>query len=458
MSFVSWKIGRLDLANLNFARLNHVLIPATKEGRDAQRDRPIVRVLLAPIGRLYFALTDVGRGLFGLAFIAGLMGLDVLRGQNYYAAAALWTLLLGSLSARRALTPFGLSVEVHAPARAMAGEPIPFRIVLRSDGDAPLEALRLRRPFLPWDGRWRGGERCLARLLPGAHAEIVTEATFVARGRHHIDTFGVAATLPLGLATGPEVESRGTRFIVWPRPLHVAGLDFESATRESARQSPRARTGGVSLELLGLRPYRPGDSVRDLHAASWARIGEPVVRAYQAEERARVAIVLDPDGSNEERLEGAVSVAAGLLIEAAEAGSEILLVVLDDDHPTPVVLGRGRGAVDAGLDVLACLRGRKTPLDATALARHAQALGDGTRILFATAADEEAGLAQAAGLARSASPLAVFVLEPRPRRFGPAHRRDPSAEGRAPDPRCEVRRIAYAIWSGQRAERRRPRS
>jgi len=449
-------------ANLNFARLNHVLIPDTKDGRDAQRDRAVVRYVFAPLGRIYFSLTDLGRGVLGLAFIAGLMGLDVLRGQNYYAAAALWTLVIASLVLRRGFGTRGLALEVHAPARAMAGEPIPFRVALRNDGKASLQALRLRRPFLPWDGRWKGGELSRAELAPGEHADIVTEGTFVARGRHHIDTFGVAATLPLGLVTGPELESRGTRFIVWPRPVHLEGLEFEAVASESARQTPRARAGGDSLELLGLRPYRPGDSVRDLHAASWARTGEPIVRAYQAEERATVSIVLDAEATHEERLEGAVSVSAGLLIEAAEAGSEVVLVVLDEDHPAPIVLGSGRGAVDAGLDVLACVRGRLGDPAPAELARHGGALGADTRICFVTPSQDEAGLGLAVRLARDPGSLSLFILDPRPARLRGGTPDSTAASGAglpqwSSAAHGDLRRIPYAVWSGRRGERRRAR-
>ncbi len=455
---------------MNFARLNHILIPATKEGRDAQRDRWLVRVLFGPMARVYLALTDLGRGLLGLAFLAGLMGLDVLRGQNYYVAAALWALIIGSLAVRRLFTARGLALEIHAPSRAMAGEPIPFRVVLRNEGDAPLHALRLRRPFLPWDGQWTPGEHAVAELAAGAHAELVSTGTFVARGRHHIDTFGVAATLPLGLATGPELESRGTRFIVWPRPIHLGDVSFDVAASESARQTPRARAGGESLELLGLRPYRPGDSVRDLHAATWARLGEPVVREYQAEERACVAIVLDADLSNETRFEAAVSVAAGLIIDAASADAEIVLVVLDADHPTPIALGRGRGAVDAGFDALANVRawrgdgsGESEPesdaalsSDDVDLARLALSLAGDAQIFFVTPSDDGSGFERAAVFARGAAPIRLFVLEPKPTRFA---RGDRAPVGAPVDAGfTEVRRVPSSVWSGRLrpARRRRP--
>ncbi len=43
--------------------------------------------------------------------------------------------------------PVLLTVALVAASFAHAGEPIPFRIAIRNDGDAPLQALRLRRPY-----------------------------------------------------------------------------------------------------------------------------------------------------------------------------------------------------------------------------------------------------------------------------------------------------------------------
>ena len=438
---------------MNFARLNHILIPATKEGRDAQRDRVWVRWALVPAANLYLSLSQLGRGLLGVAIIAGLMGLDVLRGQNYFVSAGLWTLLLGSLALRRFFTVDGLHVDVQAPARAMAGEPISFRVGLRNSGPRPLQALSLRRPFLPWDGAWVGGDRGVAELAAEERIELVCQARFVARGRHHIDTFGVAAGVPLGLASGPELESRGTRFTVWPRPVHLQGVCFELGGSDHAQQAPRARVGGDSLELLGLRPYRPGDPVRDLHVPTWARLGEPVVRSYQAHEVARVAVILDADLRDEGRLEGAVSVVAGLLIEAAEAGAEIELVVLDDDHPAVLPLGRGRGAVDHALDALACVRGRRgAPADLD-LARHARSLEAANEVLFVTPVLSDTAVRSALSLTRALPRVRVLALDPKPRRFGSGS--SGGDEPATPTAGLDVRRVVHAEWSGGRAVRRR---
>jgi uncharacterized protein (DUF58 family) len=235
--------------------------------------------------------------------------------------------------------------------------------------------------------------------------------------------------------------------------VHLDATGFELGGGEHGRQAPRAHVGGDSLELLGLRPYRAGDPVRDLHAPTWARLGEPVVRSYQAHEVARVAVVLDADLADEDRLEGAISVVAGLLADAAGSGADLELVVLDDDHPGVIELGRGRGALDQALDALACVRGRRAEVDELALARHAQALAHASDAFFVTPALREAAIGHARAFTRALPRLHVLALEPRPRRFARGPRRD---SGEAADPSgLDVRRVAHLEWSGRRRPRRR---
>ncbi len=69
------------------------------------------------------------------------------------------------------------------------------------------------------------------------------------------------------------------------------------------------------MELIGVRPYRMGDTVRDLHAKSSARLGVPVVREYVQEYFTRIGVVLDIDRnvSSPPRFEAAISLDLGEL-------------------------------------------------------------------------------------------------------------------------------------------------
>jgi len=108
-----------------------------------------------------------------------------------------------------------------------------------------------------------------------------------------------------------------------------------------------------SRELVGVRPYRPGDPMRDLHAKTWARIGEPAVREFQEEFFARVAIVLDVEigRASRKRFEAAVSLVAGIVarLTATEAIVDVLLL---GTSMHPLSVGRSLGTIDLALDLL----------------------------------------------------------------------------------------------------------
>src|SRR5690606_18453788 len=107
-------------------------------------------------------------------------------------------------------------------------------------------------------------------------------ARFVQRGPHHLDPFTVVATVPFALAVGPAIESEGYRFVVLPRPARIESLRL-TAGRGGNDSGPLGASGraGHAFELVGVRPYRRGDPVRDLHPKTWARVGTPHVREYR---------------------------------------------------------------------------------------------------------------------------------------------------------------------------------
>src|SRR5262249_53572911 len=155
--------------------------------------------------------------------------------------------------------------------------------------------------FLPWDGKWLDRVAPIASVPPGQTVRVPLRARFVERGEHHLDPFTVGPLVPLGLATGPLVASAGVRFVVVPPAAQISPLVLPLAGKHQPGGVGLASKSGESMDLHGVRPYRPGDPVRDLHARSWARVGAPVVREYQQEYFSRVGVVLDTDRDHASR-------------------------------------------------------------------------------------------------------------------------------------------------------------
>jgi uncharacterized protein (DUF58 family) len=102
--------------------------------------------------------------------------------------------------------------------------------------------------------------------------------------------------------------------VVWPVPLPpeetVPLLMQEGAKIGLFGGNTTAARGG---EFAGIRPYRPGDSRRDLHQQAFARYGKPFTREYESGDQGATLIFCTECETWEERasFEHSVSMAAG---------------------------------------------------------------------------------------------------------------------------------------------------
>lgn len=341
---------------MNFAKLNHVLIPQSPAERSRFRGSRVGR-LLGRFFLLWEALTLRGRVLVLAVLLVGGFGTQVEASQVYW----LFSMLLGALAAawiaRSGFSLPAVRAVVTVPKRVAVGDEARFQVRIENASDRHLGSLRVRGPYLPWDGTWTRPGPALEDLPPGVAATTDCHARFVSRGEHHLDPFRVQAVVPLGLTLGLPVRTSPCTVVVVPRIAPVAHLGTPLAHRHQPGGVALASNTGESMDLLGIRNYRPGDPLRDIHARSWARLGHPVVREYQEEYFTRVGVVVDVDRarSSERQLEAALSLAAGIVEHFSRGEALIdLLVVGEEVHP--LTLGRSLGFLDQALDLLACVQ------------------------------------------------------------------------------------------------------
>lgn len=341
---------------VNLARLNHIFIPATKEGRDRIRQRLLVRSV-RPLIWLYFALSEEGRFLAIISFLVGMTGVEIQSTSIYLFWCVMTAPLLVSLAFR---APFSLEgrvqLDLSAPRRVAVGEELRVVLVLTAVGDRSFDALRVRGPMLPWDGAYTGPPPLDVPLDRGASCSISLGVRFSERGEHHLDPFTAAALVPPGLALGRPVESPSCRVTVVPRIANIRRLHTPRAERHQPGGVALASKTGESMDLLGVRPYRPGDPVRDLHARTSARRGAPHVREYQQEYFSRFGVVLDTHpGEGPEVFEAAISLAAGVVAHLSR-GEGLIDLLVCGGQLHPLTLGRSLGQLEQALDLLACVR------------------------------------------------------------------------------------------------------
>lgn len=343
-------------ARVTLARLNHILIPSTKTGRDRFR-RGLLGALGRPLARTYLALSAEGRVLMAFWLLFSAAGAEVRATQIYLLWSGLTAALVASLLLRPLFRLGRTAVTVEHPDRVAVGEEMTVSLHLENPGPRDLTSIRVDGPLLPWDGKYTAPAPGLPVLHAGGRATMQVKLRFIERGEHHLDPFHLARVVPLGLSVGPTERTPGIRFLVVPRPARVERLDVPMSLRYQPGGVALASQTGEARELAGLRPYRPGDPVRDLCPRAWARRGVPVVREYQEEYFTRFGVVLDTDvgAASRRHLEAAIQLAAGVITHLARTEALVdLLVVGDDLHRMTV--GRNLGFVEQALDLLAVVQ------------------------------------------------------------------------------------------------------
>lgn len=196
----------------------------------------------------------------------------------------------------------------------------------------------------------------LPDLAPGGTAEIPLTVTPLRRGRLTFQGAEMARTDPFGLFRRlAKVQETPAAVMVLPRRFRLPPLELPG-------RSHRLHPGGVALagsvgdseEFVAVRDYRPGDPLRRIHWAGWARTQRPVVKEFHEEFFVRHALLLDTfaGGPEADAFEDAVSLAASFASSVDERDS--LLDLMFVGHQAYVfTAGRGLAHAEQMLEILA---------------------------------------------------------------------------------------------------------
>lgn len=176
-----------------------------------------------------------------------------------------------------------------------------------------------------------------SRLPPRSETRIEWTVTPGVRGELPGSELAIATGFPFGLRESRRPLAVARPLLVWPRTYAVGPPPFEG-NEEQHEGRARSNVVGAGGEVIGVRPYRPGDSVRRIHWRQTAKHDRLVVCERQATLRERVLIVVDlnsdghspgPDGSAEWSIRVAASFVKGWL----EAGVGVGLVWAGGELP-----------------------------------------------------------------------------------------------------------------------------
>jgi len=194
-------------------------------------------------------------------------------------------------------------------------------------------------------------------IAPGQQARVFIELTPARRGVIRLHDLRVFLPDPLGLFQKcVKVTTPAVSLTVLPRryPLPPVRLPGGAAFKISGDANTNAI--GNSGEFVGLRDYRAGDPLRQIHWKSWARTGHPIVKELEDTFYPRYGLVLDTLSTdrNDDIFEEAVSVAASFAA-GIDTGDSVLDLMFVKNEAHIVTAGRGVERAEKLLEVLAAV-------------------------------------------------------------------------------------------------------
>lgn len=164
-----------------------------------------------------------------------------------------------------------------------------------------------------------------------ARREVIGRGTWrvARRGVYPSGEVRVTCGFPLGVMERSKRVGVAAELTVWPARVAVEMPELDASTRPGDVLLA-GRRAGTTGDLTGLRPYRRGDAVREIHWRQTARHGRLIVRERQSPAAPRVTLVLDAAADSYEddpHREHAIAVTGSLLERLLEANFQPALVL-----------------------------------------------------------------------------------------------------------------------------------
>jgi uncharacterized protein (DUF58 family) len=282
-----------------------------------------------------------------------------------------------------------LTAARRPSAPVFPGEAVVISSEVANPSSRPVTALVSER------SGWNRAAWFLAPLGARGSRTLTARWKFPTRGRHRVEPLTADVSYPFGLVQAVRDLTGPGEVFVLPAVGRVDLAGFRrwlarGVSGESPSRRPSRRAAPGTGDVRGLRPYRPGDSPRDIHWRSSARRDQLLVREYDRGDPVGLVIVIDPwvpDGPTTpetgRRLEWALSLATtlGQAWCDTDDGSDLTLIV--PGSPPAVRSGRCTpGFVRQAFVLLADLTG--TPSVPTAVPSQARRSSQAARVVVST--------------------------------------------------------------------------
>jgi uncharacterized protein (DUF58 family) len=228
--------------------------------------------------------------------------------------------------------------------RATEGSPVRVRITVANRWPWPLWGLMVDRGFfLSTHSDASRPAASLAQVAGWSRTTFEWEFCPPRRGRYPIQAPQLTSGFPFGLWHAHREIAIEEELLVWPRTASLQSIP-PICGESLAVAGTHSRHLGDEGDVMGVRPFRPGDSLRHVHWAQTARQDRFVVCERQSTARRRVHVILDAgvptrlDDPNDD-VENLIRVAAsiGRQFHAHHADTELCIgrrsVIADPGEP-----------------------------------------------------------------------------------------------------------------------------
>ena len=196
----------------------------------------------------------------------------------------------------------------------------------------------------------------LPQLFPQEMTQMQVSLLPQRRGYIHLSGFSIYRLDPLGFFKNEAFVKDPEKLLVLPKMFPVVQTELIGSRKYHQGGLTSAASCGESGDVVSLREYRPGDSVKNIDWKVTARVGNTIVRQYQDEYFSRYGLLLDTFTDQEDTIfEDAVSVAASIVVQQDTTKNLIDLLFACDSCISSISMGPGQAEQHTLLEVLACI-------------------------------------------------------------------------------------------------------
>jgi uncharacterized protein (DUF58 family) len=181
--------------------------------------------------------------------------------------------------------------------RAYEGEAVPVTITVTNRWPWPVWGLTLQNGFEVVDDATESpASAAIAKVRGWATTSFHWQFTPKCRGEYPIEQPSIATGFPFGLWHAKRTVHVENRLLVRPATFPLSSVPQTEGSDYTGSCLSEVRAGDAG-DVLGVRPYRRGDSLRRIHWAHTARLGRLIVCERQSPTRPTAQIVLDAEAT-----------------------------------------------------------------------------------------------------------------------------------------------------------------